>query len=551
MPTYPSTDAAITGLRDNVRKATGSGYRLTPLQGAGQIAQQQLTPTDLTTWQKAAMVSVASGRRGGAAGTTQVTPGTRTITLPEGQFDITEVKALMGLEGLTGQLSGLRIVGQGEEVTTIRFAPAAAGDMAWSRYWQNVTFEHLTFACTDTAAGSTFFHGNNTDDASAGQHFTFRNCTWQGKWRYLFHLEGVNNLSEFTWDTCSAFGLQDGGAWLRIPITGSDQMLNYHWAGVTRFWSHSALFIDADKGGHFTIEHLDVSDFCNGRTSGGVRHIFRLGGESHALGVCSLNVAHLRVEAKSSLAGLLRCEWASGNVSIRVDYSSQAFAYTYGEIVDLQLNNGNGPIITFHDSQLAGKVGITYGDAAWGRQHKVSFDRCFFIGSAVPTDVIAYHPTGGNTMLAPRVEFTGCSGDGGTSVFDGSSLAIWDATVGYARQSGSLKRRAVQVTAPWGGLGAGDVAKVQLPLGATIDGIRVEYGSNPNPVSGTVTLQTTETTAATIATVAATSAGGAAGFRGTSAQVPFRCDTAARATVQINGLAALPADTLIIIEGYW
>jgi len=547
MATYNDPGLALKAAQAITKKALSGDMRKSLSRGKTSWAPSTNLPVaDVTSVMKSHMLAAKNNVRGGDVITQQVNPGTVTIEIPEGTWDITEVQALMGAEGLSSQACGLVIRGQGAGVSTLRFQPSAAGDMMWSRYWQTVHMEGLSI--TARTSGCTFLHINNAN-ASAGQHWTFDRVEWSN-FKYVCYLEGDNNGSEFTFHNCAAFQMKQGGAFLYIPDVATDQFLNYHFSGIFRYWTCNDPIVCAYKGGHFQFEHLDASDWANGVTS--QTYLFELRGESHNLGVMDLK-AKVRVEGKSTNAALLYSEWPGGNIDLSVDYGSQTFAYTYGNIITLVKGSTQGPQLYLHDSQMAGKIEVRYGINAWGTQPRVRVERCDWLDGAVrPTDVVTYTAQSANDSLRPQVEFVACRSNSNNSALDTAGMAVWDATVGYSRASGTVQQRRVNVAGAWGGLLSSDTATVLLPVGAEITGLRVVYpiNSTGSALSGTVTLATTEETPGTIATVAVSSTAWD-GFAGVSTQKPYLCDTAARAKVTVKSTVNLPTYALAVIEGYW
>lgn len=475
--------------------------------------------------------------------------GTVSIYIPAGDYLITTNHGLLGQENMSSKVAGLRFFGEGNGISNIIFKPSAAGDCCYNDYWLNVQFQNLGFFAA--TAGCTFMHSSTTHNA---QRYQFLSCGFN-YFKYNFYLEGDNNNSEFSFINSHCFGMEDNGAWLKVPAaTGSDQFLNYWFYGCT-FWSTNSPLIDMEKGGHVKIYGMDVSDWAPGLSA--KQYLFKLTGDNHASGVCALDVHGLRVEAKNANAALLYSEWPQGNVNFdQVDWSSQAWVYTYGDIINIKYNNVGGANYKFSNSNFAGGVNIAFAINEWAHIHKIVFDTCQWIQRNSPSDVVSYDTSGAspNTLPTPPVQFINCVGEQ-ENVF-GSGAAVWDCTIGYKGQlMQSLTPRAVSVRGVYGTLSGTDTATIILPVGATITAIEAvsPAGAVSEGDGGSWTVATTEGSPTTIGTVTVSGAM-SAGFAVTNTlTVPFLCDTTAKATVTVKptSVSQNNANALVIIKGYW
>jgi hypothetical protein len=473
--------------------------------------------------------------------------GTLTIALPPGDHVITDLGGLLGQEAMTGKISGLRFVGAGKGITNVIFKPTAAGDLCVNDYWQNLQFENIAFHAA--TAGCTFMHsyGNN-----GAQRYTFINCTWN-KFKYAFYLEGGNNNSEYSFYGCATNNIEATGAVMRIPSTGSDQFLNYYFFGFTHT-SSDAPIIDADMGGHFKFYGCDVSNWGAGLTAPG--QLFKLNGQAHALGTCSLRVDGLRCEAKNPDAGLLYSQWPYGNVTFTaVDWTSQAFAQTYNDIIYINYVNVDGPTYTFKDSYFVGGVNVAFQASDYLSRHKIVFEDCQWRQRNRPTDVVTYAGQVGNDYHKPPVEFVRCRGGSGDP-FSANGAAVWDATVGYTGDLlQALTPRCVSVRTNRGMPNASSIVKVQLPVGALVTSFEAlsPAGAVTEADGGTWTLATTEGSPTTVATATVAGAMSAGFDAATVLPVPFACDTDQRATLTVTPSNVTQANPggLILIRGYW
>lgn len=475
--------------------------------------------------------------------------GTVSIFLPAGDYVVTDIGGLLGQEAMTAKIASLRFVGEGPGLTRIIFNPASPGALCTNDYWLNVQFEGISFY--NNMPGSTFFHCNTTHNA---QRFKFISCTWT-KWKYGIYLEGNNNNSELFFLNCHNSGMETDGAFLRIPTTGADQFLNYWFYGCTH-WSTSAPFIEADKGGHFKIYGLDVSDWGTALTSTG--DLFKIRGASHAQGVCSLIVDGLRVEAKNAFCSLLYSEWPQGNVDFRgVDWSSQVGTYTYGDTIRINYTNVSGPRYSFRDSNLAGGVNVSFGSNDWQHYHHILFDNCEWHQKTRPSDVVTYS-AGVNPAATPPVEFRRCRSRTGSTgdVTSTDGAYTWDATIGYRGQlMQTLTERTLSLRALTGVLSGASTLKFRLPVGAIITSFHVlsPAGGTAEADGGSWTLETTEGTPTTVATVTVADALSAGYTQETVLSPPYLCSTADKSNFRITAtnVANGNASGLMLVKGYW
>ncbi|HEX5995765.1 MAG TPA: glycosyl hydrolase family 28-related protein, partial [Jiangellales bacterium] len=456
--------------------------------------------------------------------------GTVVIEVPPGDYRLTA--SLLGPENMTSKLVGLKIKGAGDGISNIIFDPSTSGNLCQNDYWQNLQFEGLGFFAA--TPGCTFMFTSTKHNA---QRYQFLSCSFH-YWRHGFRLEGSNNNSEYFFMNCHTSHIESDGAFLYVGDTNtSDQFLNYWFYGCTH-WSTSAPFIDAAFGGHFHINGLDVSDWGVDLSSTG--HLFVLRGASHALGTCVFEANGVRVEAKNNAAALLYSEWPQGSVALRsVDWSSQAFAHTYGDIIHIRYTNVGGATYSFSECDLAGGVKVSFAVNEWAYRHRISFNDCTWYQRSSPYAVVSYDTSaaGGNDRPTPPVEFRGCRGENG-NVFAAAGAAVWDATIGYRGQLlQALQPRVVSVRSVYGmPRDLDDPVRLILPVGALVTGFEVlsPAGVVTEGDGGTWSLSTAETVPTTVAAATVTSAM-AAGFTVSATMpLPFHCDTLARATLTVE-----------------
>lgn len=537
LPTYP----------DGTTKATTVGRsRNVDLRDRGSVADGATNngPALLS-----ALNSAKSGRSTMPFSLSSDAVGNVSIYLPAGDYVVTDIGGLLGQEAMSAKGRGLRIFGDGAELTRVIFKPSSAGDLMQNDYWINLQVEGIGFYAA--TAGCTFMHSNTTHN---GQRMRFVNCYFKG-WKYGFYLEGNNNNSEFTWINCHNDAMQDDGAFLRIPSTGSDQFLNYWFYGCTH-WSTDAPFIDADKGGHFKIYGLDASDWGASLASTG--YLFRLAGSTHALGVCTFIADGVRVEAKNAFAALLNSAWPQGNVAFRgTDWSSQAGTYTYGDIIKISYSNVDGAHYSFRDCNLAGGVLVAFAVNDWAHSHRIVFEDCQWRQKTSPSDVVTYDTSaaGINVVTKPPVEFLRCRGTTAVDITSAGGAAIWDATIGYAGETlQTLRQRCVSARDVYGTPNS-QVLTVVLPVGALITGFEAlsPAGAVAEADGGSWALATTEGSPTTIATATVSGAMSAGYDVNTTLAAPFLCDSSAKAKVTItpSSVSQNNSKALLLIKGYW
>lgn len=516
-----------------------------------------------TTDDSAAFAAAAAAAKAATHAVPQVGPGASTvlqydnsgyvtITIPAGDYLITNPGAFLGDETMTSKALGLTWRGAGQFSTNIIFKPTSTGQaMLVNDYWLGLTFSDIGFF--SATADCTWMRSYTTHNA---QRYHFSSVRWAG-FKYGFDLQGDNSNDSFTWIDCDSSATQNDGAFLYVGTSStSDQFLNFSFYSQ-KHWSTSAPLIDAAKGGHFYVHNLDASDWGTALTGPG--YLFRLRGAVHSLGVCTFKADGVRCEAKHADAGLIRSEWEQGNVSFNnVDWSSQSSTYTYNNLIyiDYQGVASGGPIYSFRDSNLAGTVTVKFATNDWQAGHIINFTNTTWRQKTSPSDVVVYDTTGNvNDLVFPPVDFINCRGLS-SDVYSATGGTVWDARIGYRGQPlQSLRQRVVSVRGLYGIAYGGDTQTIVLPLGAMITGIQVmsPAGATAEGDGGTWTLATTDGSPVTIA--AATVSGAmSAGFDvSTNLAVPFECSTAAKSklTVKDTGVTLNNPKALFLIKGYW
>jgi hypothetical protein len=513
---------------------------------AGLISIPNVTPDSEILL---ALTEAKTAQRGIVAGVRSDPVGTRVIELPAGDITLTQFNALLGREAMTGKVSGLRFKGQGSDITTVIYSPADATQaLLLNDYWHNIHFDGITFATTVT--GATFMQSYTTHSA---QDYTFNDVKWVGPWKYVIDLQGNNNNSELKFYDCATSGMASNGSFIYAGNTNtSDQFLNYWFYGF-KHWSTSASIIDMSHGGHIHMFGVDVSDWGTALTA--TQYIFNLRQNSHSQGVTSLSVNGMRVEAKNALAALLYCEWSQGDIKIECDWSSQTFAYTYGDIIAMSYGNDAGPVVVL-TGRYAGGINIKYGISGWVETSSFTVRDAEWKQKKRPSDAVTFVQDGGHSnYFFPSVLFDNVRPDlTYQNLFNANGLSVWNARVGRAPLAVPRPFRAVSLQGVGGGINSNDtLATVNLPVGAIITGFTIFGTPGGNGFTGaTWTFQTADATPVTIAAINVNQDLTPGFYRHTDLTVPFACTTAAKASVGLKVSGSLTSSpTYVTIEGAW
>lgn len=268
-------------------------------------------------------------------------------------------------------------------------------------------------------------------------------------------------------------------------------------------------------GDHVHTYGVDCSAWGGHLTS--QKYLLNLRGGGHGSGIESFTVNGMRVEAKSQFAGLLYSEWGDGNVTIECDWSSQVWAYTYKDIIWINLGNSySGAIYHFHDSSLAGGVKVSYGSNTWQFTPQIYFSRCSWWQRLTPSEVVSYESPS-NNGAHPLVHFEGCRASQFTfpiTITSTTSIptktvpydaTVWGVTIGYntGQPIKSGKKRQLIVQNIFGNLYGAEGSRIaSLPVGTLITGVRaVAPASSINDTDGgSFTVKTNEAVPVTVGT---------------------------------------------------
>lgn len=252
-----------------------------------------------------------------------------------------------------------------------------------------VTFERMSFSSSSPDLSFCYSTANG-----GAQDYYFYRCDWQGTWKTLFDLEGVNNNSEWGWDKCSITCTVDKMLWTK----DSDQFLNF-WFNQCKLWLYgNSRCVYAEKGGHFKFTDCDWS----GIQPTEERFLFTLLGTTHARGVCNFQIKGGRFEMKSALARVMYCEWEQGIIDINADFGSQASPTAVGVNVEhfrfVKPNNATLSVF-FRACTLMGYHTFTHGTNSWAGLATVRYENCEVAGRTNLTGLIrktaSANPAGG------------------------------------------------------------------------------------------------------------------------------------------------------------
>lgn len=223
------------------------------------------------------------------------------IEIPRGVYRIGS--ANIGDVGGSYRISNIEIEGN----NSIFIADGFAGDLfRFDDRLMEIDFYNIRFHSTDDGNLRRFLLAISDGGT---QSIRFHNCTFSGKWDYGIYLEGTNNNSEMLFETCGFSGKWK--SFLMIPDEkGSDQFLNY-WFTNCKYHS-SSTWITAKRGGHFVLDHCDVSIYQPTELT----YLFDLGRQfgDGAYGVQTFIDRGTRYELKTANAKVIKCHWKQAQV---------------------------------------------------------------------------------------------------------------------------------------------------------------------------------------------------------------------------------------------
>ncbi|WP_352302706.1 glycosyl hydrolase family 28-related protein [Kineosporia sp. NBRC 101731] len=404
------------------------------------------------------------------------------LEIPPGEYLITQPGALLNAAS-GARFTGLAIRGAGQDVTRIRFAPTDPGPTGSAYLAVNndkasiLQIEGITFSCS--VANASFMQSISNGISN----YSFRDCRWEGSWRWGFRLTGTNTNSEFTWSKCMVSG--SWTSFLSIPSEaegGNDQFLNYDFFTCSVFLT-AGDFVDLQMGGNVNIWGGSYTFGGDGST---VQRLLSLRGNVHGSGVCRALVAGARLEIKHALSQAVYSEWNGGSILFTsVDMAALA-PYVPASTVTAEFRHsaGPGPNIAWQSCSLMGQHKYAVSNSGGAYPRVATYRNCDMYQHAHGADMIVYDEAGTITSRGayPQITFDGCR----TMQPNGNQYAVdctlnWDA----ASNATSGRERILQLSDSYGPPTAGGSWTVQLPLGAVISKVVFDRPSSGGGYAGT------------------------------------------------------------------
>ena len=244
----------------------------------------------------------------------------------------------------------------------------------------NIDIYNLNFASiNDNKANNRKFI--SSESHGGAQAIRFHQCNFSGKLKYGIDLTGSNCNSEWVFNQCGFYGSWESFLYIGNNNT-SDQFLNY-WFNNCKYWS-SSNWITAYKGGHFKLNHCDVSGYQPDVDT----YLFKLLGGAHSSGVTTFIDDGTRYELKCSQAKVIYCAWDNARVSFEnSDFSSNSFNVVERNDVFSFKNasNGVGSSYIFTNCNLLGKFKLNTSNIAYGCE--LTLNNCYLNGGAGVTRI--------------------------------------------------------------------------------------------------------------------------------------------------------------------
>lgn len=402
--------------------------------------------------------------------------------VPPGEYLITQPGALLDVQ--TGsRVNGFQVVGAGKFVTRIRFNPADPGPEG-SAYLVRIndrlkfaSFSGISFACT--VGNASFMHSISSGGSDGHM---FRECSWEGSWRYAFHLTGTNTNSEFSWEKCLWFG--DYAAVLYIPDAaggGSDQFLDYDFreCGATLATGN---LVDVALGGNINVWGGSYSLDGDGSTA---QKLLALRGGDHSSGVCRVLVTGARLELKHDLAQAIYCEWKAGNVAFHsVDMGAMTYLLPATNVTaEFAQPAGPGPNVVFDSCSLPGQHKYHVTNASVGYARRIAYVNSDIYQWPHAGDFVAL--TADETIINrgayPPIIFENCR----TALANSFKYPVDCVLNWQSNNMGQSRERVLSFQTPYGAPASNETAEVVLPYGAVITKVVFDRPSAGSGYSGT------------------------------------------------------------------
>ncbi len=206
-------------------------------------------------------------------------------------------------------------------------------------------------------------------------------------------------------------------------------------------------------------------------------------------------------------------------------------ATEYSPLIHVSWVNVSGPTIAIRDSEMAGKILCEFTGNQWDYESSILVDNCLWLENERPSDVVGYKGAT-NQGGRPNVRFRNCmSGYGYTSAH--KPVWDWDSAARTA-MGANIAPKAYVVHDANTTITTTQNVRVKMPIGAVITRFQALYktGSGDSDAA-TYTLRTSDGSPVTVATVSWSNRNAGTGYTETATAIPFHCDTAAQADLDI------------------
>ena len=442
--------------------------------------------------------------------------GNVNVFIPKGDYIVTDFDLFKSTISIVG---GLSIKGAGRFLTRIFFKPNAEDKYMFynNDKWYHINFSDLSFY-GDITKNTNFMFSYSTGNA---QNYTFQRVTWEN-FNYVFHLEGSNNNSEFSWYHCNFNGVINKG--LYIPNEGNDQFVNYNFYGCN-YEVSKGTFIDLKKGGNVNIFGGSMMYYA-GHTGG--ERFFLLDGYTHNAGVQRFLCEGTRVEIPPSHenALLIESNWSGGNIQFtNIDCSPQApFSNISKTSIKINCASDRRNIVKFDNCNLLGNAIIKYNENTVKGQSIVQFNECKLFNAPTVEEFIVLDRGSAWLAHAPVIEVNNCiTGNG----YDYQPLHDYRiSTERHEKKSHLISLKDISGKMPI----KGNSITRKIPVGATIVGIRF-YTGGSNWASTNTTFNHTIKNQNGDIFLNVNSGVLNADVKEINKMLSFKCDTSAKATL--------------------
>lgn len=300
---------------------------------------------------------------------------TKTINIPNGIYRIKEPNILRDMVNVRSQ--NLVINGNGAVFVLEGFEGYLLEN---NDTLLNIDFHNLNFISLndDSALKRSLIKSVSNGGAQA---IRFHQCNFGGVLKYGIDLQGSNTNSEWIFNGCAFTGKWESFLYIGDTNT-SDQFLNY-WFNNCKYWC-SSNWITAYKGGHFKLNHCDVSGYSPATDT----YLFRLLGGAHSWGVTTFIDDGTRYELKTAGAKVIYCEWDNARVSFEnSDMGSSSFiSLSRDECFHFKnVTEGNGSNYTFKNCVLTGKFKLTSTNVS--KRNILYLDQCHLLGDSTTQNI--------------------------------------------------------------------------------------------------------------------------------------------------------------------